>query len=89
MPLLVILATAILVCASAFPATRVALQSFGAFELNLYRYAISTVVLVGFALLTRAPRPARAEAAVLVGTIPIFTALLGTLFLRERMKAWG
>lgn len=89
LPLPTILATATLVCAASFPATRVALQSVGEFELNLYRFAISTVVLVGLALLTHAPRPAQAEAAVIVDTIPIFTAFLGTLFLRQRMKAWG
>ncbi len=97
-----------------FPATHVALRAYPPEHLALARYAIATLLLLGYCLVVRAPLPRRADlpalaltgllcgtlyqlgfnfgmrsvasgpAAVLVDTVPIFAAIFGYLFLRER-----
>jgi len=109
------LCLALLVWASSFPVTRIALTAYAPGHLALARYIVATVVLLLYCVLARAPLPRRADlpalvftgllcgtfyqvgfnfgmrtvssgpAAVLVDTVPIFTALLGFAFLRERL----
>jgi drug/metabolite transporter (DMT)-like permease len=108
---------ALLVWASSFPATRIALTAYPPGHLALARYSLATLVLLAYCMLVRAPLPRRADlpalaltgllcgtlyqlgfnfgmrsvssgpAAVLVDTVPIFAALLGFFFLRERLAA--
>ena len=115
------LSLALLVWASSFPATRIALAAYAPGHLALARYCLATLALLAFCVLARAPLPRRADlpalaltgllcgtlyqfgfnygmrtvssgpAAVLVDTVPIFAALFGIFFLRERlgMRAAG
>lgn len=106
---------ALLIWASAFPATRIALAAYPPGQLALARYGLAAFALLVCCVLMRAPLPRRADfpalvftglscgtlyqlgfnygmrtvssgpAAVLVDTVPIFAALLGFLFLRERL----
>jgi drug/metabolite transporter (DMT)-like permease len=109
------LSVALLVWASSFPATRIALAAYPPGQLALARYSLATLALLACCLLLRAPLPHRSDmpalvltgllcgtlyqigfnfgmrsvnsgpAAVLVDTVPIFAALLGFFFLRERL----
>ena len=109
------LGLALLFWAAAFPLTRIALAAYRPGELAFARYALATLLLLGYCAAVRAPLPRRGEilplaltgllcgtayqlgfnfgmrsvasgpAAVLVDTVPIFTALLGYFFLRERL----
>jgi drug/metabolite transporter (DMT)-like permease len=109
------LSVALLVWASSFPATRIALAAYAPGQLALARYSLATLALLACCLLLRAPLPRRSDlpalaltgllcgtfyqigfnfgmrsvnsgpAAVLVDTVPIFAALLGFFFLRERL----
>lgn len=105
----------LVVWASSFPATRIALAAYPPGHLALARYSLATLVLLAYCLVVRAPLPRRADlpalaltgllcgtlyqlgfnfgmrtvssgpAAVLIDTVPIFAALLGYFFLRERL----
>jgi len=116
---LVALSVALLVWASSFPATRIALAAFPPGHLALARYCLATLALLIYCMLVRAPLPRRADvpalaltgllcgtlyqlgfnygmrtvssgpAAVLVDTVPLFAALLGFFFLRERLGVWA
>ncbi len=107
----------LVVWASSFPATRIALAAYPPGHLALARYVLATLVLLAYCFVVRAPLPRRADlpalaltgllcgtlyqlgfnygmrtvssgpAAVLIDTVPIFAALLGYFFLRERLGA--
>ena len=113
------LSLALLVWASSFPVTRIALAAYAPGHLALARYSLATLALLIFCFLVRAPLPRRSDlpalaltgllcdtlyqlgfnygmrtvssgpAAVLVDTVPIFAALLGFFFLRERLGVWA
>jgi drug/metabolite transporter (DMT)-like permease len=114
-PALAALSLALLVWASSFPATRIALAAYAPGQLALARYGLATLALIVYCFLARAPLPRRTDlpalaltgllcgtfyqlgfnygmrtvgsgpAAVLVDTVPIFAALFGYFFLRERL----
>ena len=113
------LGAALVLWAISFPATKVAMGSFGPGELALLRFAISSIALLVYtrhqelALPEMADMPrfaitglaaitlyqigfnyglrtvASGPASVLIDSIPLWAALLGLLFLRERLGLIG
>ena len=113
------LAATLILWAISFPATKVAMQSFGAGELALLRFAISSIALLAYVRTQELPLPEFADmprlavtglctvtlyqigfnyglqtvgsgpASVLIDTIPLWAALLGLVFLRQRMSVVG
>lgn len=113
------LGAALVLWAISFPATKVAMTSFGPGELALLRFSISSIALLvytrhrelalpemadmprfaitGFAAITLyqigfnygLQTVASGPASVLIDSIPLWAALLGLLFLRERLGLIG
>ena len=105
--------------ASAFAGIRVGLEDYGPGEVALARFLVASVVLAGYAAITRMRLPERRDlpavflagllaftvyhvalnygevtvsagaASILINTVPIFTALLATVFLSERLRVLG
>jgi drug/metabolite transporter (DMT)-like permease len=105
--------------ASAFAGIRVALEDYGPGEVALGRFLVASLVLGGYAAITRMRLPERRDlpavflagflaftvyhvslnygevtvsagaASILINTVPVFTALLATGFLGERLRALG
>lgn len=67
---------ALLVWASAFPATRIALAAYLPQHLALARYSLASLALLAYCVLTRAPLPRRSDLPALVLT----GLLCGTLY---------
>jgi drug/metabolite transporter (DMT)-like permease len=67
---------ALLVWASSFPLTRIALLAYSPQHLALARYCMATLVLLAFCVLVRAPLPRRSDLPALVMT----GLLCGTLY---------
>jgi len=70
------LSLALLVWASSFPVTRIALAAYAPEHLALARYALATLALLAYCLLVRAPLPRRSDLLALVLT----GLLCGTLY---------
>jgi drug/metabolite transporter (DMT)-like permease len=105
--------------ASAFAGIRVGLEDYGPGEVALARFLVASVVLAGYAAITRMRLPegrdlpavflagllaftvyhvalnygevtvSAGAASILINTVPIFTALLATVFLGERLRVLG
>ena len=105
--------------ASAFAGIRVGLEGYGPGEVALARFLVASVVLAGYAAITRMRLPegrdlpavflagflaftvyhvalnygevtvSAGAASILINTVPIFTALLATVFLGERLRVLG
>lgn len=116
---LIALALALILWASAFVGIRAGLQAYSPGQLALLRFLIASSALLVYALITRMRLPifrdipglllmgfvgitvyhvalnygeqsvSAGTASVLVATVPCFTALLATIFLRERMRLLG
>jgi drug/metabolite transporter (DMT)-like permease len=116
---IVALCIALVLWASAFAAIRVGLRGYGPGQLALLRFAIASVVLLLFALVTRQPLPRPRDlpmmlllgllgffayhvglnagervvpagpASFIIASVPVFSTILATLFLRERMRPAG
>lgn len=119
LPSYLALFTSLVLWAISFPATKVAMASFGPGELALLRFAISSVALLVYARHQELPLPDMADmprmalvgllaitvyqigfnyglrtiasgpASVLIDSIPLWAALLGLIFLRERLGVMG
>jgi drug/metabolite transporter (DMT)-like permease len=70
------LGVALLVWASSFPATRIALSAYPPEHLALARYSLATLVLLAYCVLVRAPLPRRSDLPALALT----GLLCGTLY---------
>jgi drug/metabolite transporter (DMT)-like permease len=104
---------------SAFAGIRAALTDYSPRHLVLFRFLVASIVLAGYAVLTRMHLPDKRDlpailligffgitvyqfglasgqmtvgagaASLLIASGPIFTALLATAFLGERLRIWG
>jgi drug/metabolite transporter (DMT)-like permease len=104
---------------SAFAGIRAALTDYSPKHLVLFRFLVASVVLAGYAVLTRMRLPDKRDlpailllgfsgitmyhvplaygqvtvtagaASLLIASGPIFTVLLATAFLSERLRIWG
>jgi drug/metabolite transporter (DMT)-like permease len=104
---------------SAFAGIRAALADYSPKHLVLFRFLVASIVLAGYAVLTRMRLPDKRDlpivlligflgitvyqialaygevtvsagaASLLIASGPIFTALLATAFLGERLRIWG
>ena len=104
---------------SSFAGIRAALSDYSPQHLVLFRFLVASVVLAGYAALTRMRLPDKRDlpvilllgflgitiyhvalvygqvtvsagaASLLIASGPIFTVLLATAFLRERLRIWG
>jgi drug/metabolite transporter (DMT)-like permease len=104
---------------SAFAGIRAALTDYSPRHLVLFRFLVASIVLAGYAVLTRMRLPDKRDlpailligffgitvyqfglasgqmtvgagaASLLIASGPIFTALLATAFLGERLRIWG
>jgi drug/metabolite transporter (DMT)-like permease len=104
---------------SAFAGIRAALSDYSPKHLVLLRFLVASIVLAGYAMLTRMRLPDKRDllailllgflgitiyhialaygqvtvtagaASLLIASGPIFTVLLATAFLRERLRIWG
>ncbi len=70
------LALALVVWASSFPATRIALAAYAPGHLALARYGLATLILLAYCFIVRAPLPRRADLPALALT----GLLCGTLY---------
>ncbi|RQV30559.1 EamA/RhaT family transporter [Burkholderia cenocepacia] len=83
--------------ASAFPFIRIGLHGLAPLQLAAARFATAALLVIAWLAWRRPPLPTKADAwrflacglLGIVNTLPIFTALLAAVFLRERFNRWG